>query len=192
MCLDVDILSFSRYIIMSAQASRTNAANAIKLTPRERRILQLLLDADRDDNEESVNEDALEGLPRKTNSRSLEKQQVQTGTMVYLCPVKECQQSFSRPDNLSRHLKNTTFDDAHRHIVLIMEERYCQICRRLLRRQCDFWRHMRSKHPKVDWGSWAMKKAPEYILGPGNVEIMSSSNQSKSSNNCTCKQSLSS
>ncbi|KAL9063177.1 MAG: hypothetical protein Q9161_009609 [Pseudevernia consocians] len=52
-------------------------------------------------------------------------------------------------------------------VASLMEERYCQCCQRILRRQCDFWRHVRSRYSNVDLMSWEVKKPPEGLEDPG-------------------------
>ena len=96
-------------------------------------------------------------LKRLIEDQNLEiqslQQQIQAQRPPFPCPLTTCDLGFTRPDNLSRHIKNQT-DRAHQHIAIVMMDKHCQVCQRLLSRQCDFWRHMRSKHPDCDLLSW--------------------------------------
>lgn len=82
----------------------------------------------------------------------LEKQIIITKRFMIFCLMQNYKMFFNKFDNLSRYFKQTT-NDAHKHIASIMKKKYCQKCRKILRRQCDFERHMRNIHFKVDFTS---------------------------------------
>ena len=94
---------------------------------------------------------------QEKENKSLQRQ-ILTKKPPFPCPLTTCDISFSRPDNLSRHIKRES-DSPHQHLALIMKERYCLLCQRVMSRQCDFWRHVRSKHPDTDLLSWELQKA---------------------------------
>ena len=75
------------------------------------------------------------------------------GPKEFECPAKGCSLYYSRSDNLARHIKNSR-DAEHRHMTTIIGKRYCGECEKVMRRECDFTRHMRSKHPDMDIGTW--------------------------------------
>lgn len=72
---------------------------------------------------------------------------------VFRCPARGCKSSYGRPDNLSRHIRSLS-DDEHKHVASKIKSRFCSTCDKTLNRQCDYTRHMRSKHPDVDLGAW--------------------------------------
>ena len=129
---------------------------SIQLTSRE--VLQWLLTDELHDLSDI--EGKIRSLSTRSKAKTLEKQILISKRSKFLCSVKQCSMSFSRPDNLSRHYKKT-LEAAHIHVASIMERKYCQVCLRDFCRQCDFWRHMRSHHPDVDLTTWQVKRPAE-------------------------------
>lgn len=81
---------------------------------------------------------------------------------MFRCPAKGCKSCYGRPDNLSRHIRSLG-DKEHKHVASKIKSRFCSKCDKTLSRQCDYTRHMRSKHPDVDLGAWERQ---QYALPP--------------------------
>lgn len=73
-------------------------------------------------------------------------------TRKYGCRVRGCNARYNRQDNLSRHMKESC-DAQHKRVASTMNRRFCKQCERIFIRQCDFSRHMRSKHSDIDLGA---------------------------------------
>ena len=125
-----------------------------------RTVLQCLLDRDHDGASEL--RDRLH-LLEQNNVTGLKQHIVIRNQSRFLCPIRTCHMSFSRADGLSRHIKRLS-DNSHAHIASVMEQKYCQICPKSHRRQCDFWRHVRSLHPEADLEAWEIKNPQEGTL----------------------------
>jgi len=71
---------------------------------------------------------------------------------VFRCSTKECKSRYDKPNNLSRHIKSLG-NNEHKHVANKIKSKFCNKCDKILSKQCDYIRHMRSKHLNVNLGA---------------------------------------
>lgn len=86
-------------------------------------------------------------------------------TRKYGCRVRGCNARYNRQDNLSRHMKESC-DAQHKRVASTMNRRFCKQCERIFIRQCDFSRHMRSKHSDIDLGACDEEDTEQFVTYP--------------------------
>ena len=80
----------------------------------------------------------------------------------FKCFVKDCNLYYNKLNNFARHIKNSR-DAEHRHMTTIINKKYCDECEKMMRRKCDFIRHMRNKHPNMNIKIWNFQTFNKWI-----------------------------
>jgi len=63
--------------------------------------------------------------------------------------AKKCKSRYNKLDNLLRHIRSLN-NNKHKHVTNKIKSRFCSKCDKILSKQCDYIRYMRSKHSNVN------------------------------------------
>jgi hypothetical protein len=62
--------------------------------------------------------------------------------------AKECKSRYDKSNNLSQHIRSLD-NNKHKHVTNKIKSKFYSKCDKILSKQCDYTRHMRSKHLDV-------------------------------------------
>ena len=85
---------------------------------------------------------------------------LESKSRVFRYSARECRSRYGRPDNLLQHIRSLN-NNKHKHVTSKIKSRFCSRCDKILSRQYNYTRYMRSKYSDINLGAW---KRQQYVL----------------------------